>query len=120
MSKSKAAKKPVLHNKWIRKGAKVKVIAGNEKGRTGTVLSRTLDRVVIQGLNIRKKHMKGQGANNPGRIMEIEAPIHLSNVQLCTEDDQAVKVKVKQNGDEKQLVYSHGGSETVLRNVKKS
>ncbi len=119
MSKSKAAKKPVQHNKWVRKGSRVIVLAGNDKGRAGVVLSRTGVRAIVQGLNVRKKHMKAQG-QTPGRIMEIEAPLHLSNLQLCTDDDQPIKVKVQQNGDEKNLIYTVSGAETVLRSVKKA
>jgi large subunit ribosomal protein L24 len=45
-------------SKWIRKGDLVKVIAGNDKGKAGQVIARAEDRVLVQGINIRKKHMK--------------------------------------------------------------
>ncbi len=45
---------------WIKKGDKVLVMTGNDKGRTGAVLRRKGERIVIQGINIRKKHVKRQ------------------------------------------------------------
>ena len=47
-------------SKWIRKGDKVVVTSGNDKGKTGEVILRKEDRVVVQGVNIRKKHVKRQ------------------------------------------------------------
>ena len=67
----------------IKTGDTVKVIAGKDKGKTGTVL-RTLpkeDRVVVEGLNIAKKHVKPSQAGQGG-IEEFPAPIHVSNVKL--------------------------------------
>ncbi len=115
----KTAKKPtstVRQNKWIRKGSEVICTAGNNKGRKGTVLSRTHDKAIVQGLNVRKKHMRRQSENEPGRIAEIEAPIHISNLMLVDSEGNAVKTKVRVSGDEKELVTKKG--ETLLRKVK--
>jgi large subunit ribosomal protein L24 len=69
----------------IKAGDTVKVISGDSKGRTGTVLKvdRTNYRAIIEGLNMVKKHRKPT-AQDPqsGGIIEIEAPIHLSNLML--------------------------------------
>lgn len=67
----------------IKKGDTVQVIAGSQKGKKGTVTAVIKDsnRAVIEGLNIRKKHMKPTN-NNPGGIVDIEAPIHISNLAL--------------------------------------
>lgn len=81
-------------SKWIKKGDKVLVIAGNERGRTGTVLRRKGDRVVIQGMNIRKKHAKRQAKVQTPTIVEMEMPIHVSNVRLCDDEGKAIQVKV--------------------------
>ena len=65
------------------KGDKVIVIAGKDKGKTGTiqkVLPRT-NRVVVEGVNLRKKHKKPTQNNPEGSIVEIYAPIDASNVQ---------------------------------------
>jgi len=106
-------------SKWIRKGDKVVVIAGNEKGQVGNVLRRKGTRVVIEGLNIRKKHVKPQQKMQPG-IVEMESPIPISNISLCNEEGKAVKIKVKLAKDgTKQLVYTDAGKEIIYRDVKK-
>ena len=68
----------------IRKGDKVAVISGSDKGKQGEVLVvRPKDnRAVVQGVNVAKKHTKPQGMGRPGGIVEQEASIHLSNLML--------------------------------------
>ena len=67
----------------FKKGDKVVVIAGKEKGKEGTIteILKKENRVVIEGLNMVKKTVKPNG-NNPGSIIEKEAPIHASNVMI--------------------------------------
>lgn len=66
------------------KGDKVIVIAGKDKGKTGTIqkVDPKSNRVVVEGVNIRKKHQKPTQANPEGSIVEIYAPIHASNVMI--------------------------------------
>ena len=68
----------------IKKGDKVVVIAGKEKGKEGTVTKVLTkeDRVVVEGLNKVVKHVKPNQTNNDGKIVNKEAPIHVSNVAL--------------------------------------
>ena len=67
----------------IRKGDQVIVITGKYKGQRGEVLRVADDRVVVQNINLVKRHTKpNPQANQPGGIVEREAPIHLSNVAL--------------------------------------
>lgn len=71
----------------IKKGDKVVVIAGNDKGMEGEVLrvDRKHNRVVVDGVNMVKKHQKPQnigGRQQQGGIIEFEAPISVSNVML--------------------------------------
>ena len=68
----------------IRKGDRVKVIRGNYRDTEGTVLrvEREKNRVVVQGVNVRKRHRKPSATNPQGGIIEFEAPIHASNVML--------------------------------------
>lgn len=109
-------------SQWIRKGDKVVVLSGNEKGRTGTVLRKMADKVVIQGVNIRKKHARRQHkqAQTP-TILEVETAIHLSNVALCGEDDRAIKAKTRLlPTGEKELYYMKDKKEVVLRVIRKS
>lgn len=66
------------------KGDKVIVIAGNDKGKTGTIqkVIPSSNRVVVENVNVRKKHRKPTQANPEGSINEIYAPIDASNVML--------------------------------------
>ena len=67
----------------IKQGDDVIVLAGKDKGRRGTV-SRVLDdRVIVDGINLVKKHTKGNPqAGDPGGIQEREASLHISNIAL--------------------------------------
>ncbi len=66
------------------KGDKVIVISGNDKGKTGTIqkVDPKSNRVVVENVNVRKKHKKPTQANPEGSIIEIYAPINASNVML--------------------------------------
>ncbi len=68
----------------IRKGDRVVVITGADKGKRGEVLvvRPKDDRAIVQGVNVAKKHTKPQGMGKPGGIIEQEATIHLSNLAL--------------------------------------
>ena len=81
----------------IRNGDNVLVIAGRDKGKTGRV-ERNLPRVgrvVVEGVNVVTKHMRGQpGVRQAGRI-QFEAPIHVSNVVLiCNKCNQPTKPRI--------------------------
>lgn len=106
-------------NKWVNVGDRVVVIAGNEKGQAGKVIARTAKAVIIEGLNIRKKHVKPRQRMQQG-IVEMECPINATNVSICDEEGNPVKLKVKSSGDgRRQLVYQKDGNEVVYRDVKK-
>ncbi|PWU67462.1 MULTISPECIES: 50S ribosomal protein L24 [Gracilibacillus] len=66
----------------VKKGDKVQVISGKDKGKQGTVLTAfpKKDRVLVEGVNIVKKHAKPSQDNPQGGILNQEAPIHVSNV----------------------------------------
>lgn len=68
----------------IKKGDTALVITGKNKGKSGRVLAvlSTKERVIVEGLNIVKKHMKPSKQYTQGGIIEKEAPIHISNVML--------------------------------------
>lgn len=106
--------------KKIRKGDRVVAIAGNSKGLAGVVQSCRGDRVIVQGLNMRKKHMKPNAQAPKGRIVEIEEPIHVSKLKVCNADNQPLKLHVHRNeqGD-REFVYSQGDQQMVYRSVKK-
>jgi len=87
----------------IKKNDTVMVIAGNEKGKRGRVLAvyPKKDRVLIEGINIVKKHMRPNRRYTQGGIIEREAPIHRSNVMLvCPKCDRPTRYgnRVLENG----------------------
>ncbi|WP_026907484.1 50S ribosomal protein L24 [Paucisalibacillus globulus] len=66
----------------VKKGDKVIVISGKDRGKTGTILEAypKKERVLVEGVNMIKKHAKPSQENPQGGILNIEAPIHVSNV----------------------------------------
>lgn len=107
--------------KKIRKGDKVIGISGAFKAQSGTVLSCKGDKVIVQGLNVRKKHVKPSQQNQRGGIVELEKPIHISNLRVCTADDKPVKLKVHvTKAGEKQFRYKVDGEDVLYRSLKKS
>ncbi|HEY9749926.1 MAG TPA: 50S ribosomal protein L24 [Allocoleopsis sp.] len=68
----------------VKKGDTVQIIAGKEKGKIGEILKTypKLSKVVVQGVNVKTKHVKPQQEGESGRIVTTEAPIHSSNVML--------------------------------------
>ena len=83
---------------FIKRNDKVKVIAGKDKGKEGEVLQAipARDRVVVKGVNIVKKHQKPTNDNPSGGIVEVEAPIHVSNVMLIDpSNNEATRVGFK-------------------------
>lgn len=69
----------------IKKGDNIIVIAGKDKGKKGTVIKALpkLNKVLIEGINMHKKHMKPGRSGAKGQILEIAAPIDVSNVKLA-------------------------------------
>jgi large subunit ribosomal protein L24 len=104
-------------SKWIKKDDQVLVISGNDKGKKGKVITRRGDRVIVEGINIRKKHMKAQSENMPARIIDIEKPIHISNVMIASKTDKPVRLKVKSSKEGKKLVYMEDGKEVTHRSI---
>jgi large subunit ribosomal protein L24 len=84
----------------IRKGDKVIVLSGREKGRTGEVFEVRPDenRALVRGLNMVKRHQK-QTAQQEGGIISKEAPIHLSNLAFVGKDGKPTRVGFKIQAD---------------------
>jgi len=77
----------------IKKGQNVKIITGKDKGKTGKVL-RVIPRdslVIVEGINIVKKHQKSKGQQQGGGIIEKPMPVHISNVKLEQESKKTIK-----------------------------
>jgi large subunit ribosomal protein L24 len=86
----------------IKKNDTVMIVAGRDRGKTGKVM-RVLparSRVVVERLNLVKRHTKARGAQTPGGIIEKEAPLHISNVMIfCDRCNAPVRTSVKINAD---------------------
>jgi large subunit ribosomal protein L24 len=104
----------------ICKGDTVIVTAGNDRGVTGEVL-RVLpdeDRVVVQGVNVRVKHLKPSQKSPQGGLLRREMPIHISNVSPVV-DGKPTRVRFESHPDgSKQRVAARGGK--VLHTLRKS
>jgi large subunit ribosomal protein L24 len=104
----------------IRRDDTVRVIAGKDRGRTGRVKSvdPKHDRVYVEGVNIVKRHVKPrtlrdtQRAQELGGIVEMEGPIHISNVMLIDPDSgEPTRVGVKRDGGRRVRVAKRSGKE---------
>lgn len=107
-------KKP--HKLHIRKGDTVKVLSGNERGKTGKVVSVMVseNKAIVEGLNIISKHIKPSAANPSGGIDKKEAPIHASNLMLVDPaTGQATKIGRKLDDKGKLQRYSKKTGEII-------
>jgi large subunit ribosomal protein L24 len=87
----------------IKKGDKVILLTGKDKGRTGAVLSvfPKDERVLVEGLNMVKRHTKASQSDPSGGIKTKEAPVHLSNVANVDSNGKATRVGFRMEGDKK-------------------
>ena len=97
----------------IKRGDRVRVIRGNHREAEGTVLRvlRKTDRVVVQGVNMRKRHTRPSQANPEGGIVTFEAPIHASNVMLidpATNQASRVRVRLESDGFKERIAVKTG------------
>ena len=81
----------------IRKDNVVKVIAGSDKGKSGKVIKvfPKLERIIVEGVSMRKKHQKGRRKDQKGQVVEIASPIHISNVILADAEKPKKVAKAK-------------------------
>jgi large subunit ribosomal protein L24 len=90
----------------IRKNDSVMVIAGRERGKTGKVLRVVPEKgaLIIERVNLVKRHSKPRGPQQPGGIVEKEAAIHASNIMImCDKCNAPVRIGHKQLGDGKKI-----------------
>lgn len=97
----------------VKVGDKVKVLAGKDKGKEGTVTLtlKKQDKVVVSGINIVKKHMKPNAQNETGGILSVEAPIHVSNVKVIDANKKAKTAKVEEKKPKKKTTKKEVGEE---------
>lgn len=87
---NKNSQTPQRYKMHVKKGDTVQVISGRDKGKVGEVIKTNpkTSTVVIQGVNVRTKHIKPQQEGESGQISTFEAPIHSSNVMLYSTKEQ--------------------------------
>ncbi len=97
----------------IKKGDTVEVLSGNDKGKTGEVLEviPKMQRVIVKGINVRKKHVKPRKQGEEGGIIPVECSIHSSKVNVvCPKCNKATRVGVIKEGKEKIRVCKKCGN----------
>jgi large subunit ribosomal protein L24 len=102
----------------IRKDDTVRIIAGNDKGKEGRVVQVLPEkmRIVVEGINVRKRHMRPTPNAQQGSILEREMPIHYSNVMLLDGSKNVTRLGVKvveQNGETKRVRIARSTEEEI-------
>jgi len=100
----------------VKTGDTVKVIAGDERGKTGRIIAVNADKqkVTIEGLNLVTKHAKPSAKNPQGGISQVEAPIHASNVAIVDpKTGEATKTAKRKNSEGKTERYSKKTGEVI-------
>ncbi len=97
----------------VRRGDRVRVIAGNYKGVTGQVLRviPAKNRVVVEGVNVRKRHQRPSQQNPEGGIITFEASIDASNVMLIdptTDEPTRVRIRIDKDGTKERIAVRSG------------
>ncbi len=114
MSTKKAQSDKKVPKPFLRKGDMVMVVSGADKGKKGNVVEVILGkhRVIVEDVNIVKKHRKPT-QNTPGGIIEIPAPIHISNVMLVDPKSGEPTRIGRKNVDGKNVRYSKKSGEII-------
>ncbi|XP_073526087.1 large ribosomal subunit protein uL24-like [Phyllobates terribilis] len=113
----KAAQK-LIQNWKILRGDNVMIIRGKDKGETGVIkrVIKSQNRVIVEGKNLVKKHVK-QGQGHEGGIFSVEAPLHVSNVQVVdpvTGKPCKVGVRYMEDGTKVRVSRGIGASESII------
>ena len=97
----------------LRKNDQVRVVTGKERGKQGKILQidRKNNRVVIEGLNMVKKAMRKSKTNQKGGIAEIEAAIHISNVQMICRKCGPTRIGFKLDSKDKNRICRKCGEQ---------
>ena len=89
---------------YIKKGDTVKVLSGNDKGKTGEVLEviPKTQKIIVKGVNIRKKHVKPRKQGEEGGIISLEGAIHMAKVNVvCPKCGKAARIGYVMENDKK-------------------
>ena len=98
----------------IRKGDMVKIISGNDKGKTGRIIKvfPNKDRILVEGVNIVKKHSRPSQENPQGAILEKELSIHVSNAMYLN-GNKPTKIGIKRIKDENKIRFSKSTNKDI-------
>ena len=98
----------------LKTGDNVVVISGANKGKEGKITKILEDKVIVEGVNVCKKHLKPRNNNGTGEIVEVEAPIHASNVMLVDpKTKKPTKVRVEKDSKGKKIRISKKSNEKI-------
>ena len=98
----------------LKKGDKVVVITGVNKGKEGTITRILDEKVIVEGINIVTKHVKPKNNNGTGEIVEVERPIHRSNVMIIDpKTKKPTKIKMDFDKDGKKIRISKKSNEKI-------
>lgn len=98
----------------IKKGDTVKIISGKDRGKSGkiTVVLSENNRVVVEGVNMRKKHTRPKRQGQKGQIVQMPMPVHVSNAMLiCSSCNKTTRISVKKTGNKKTRICKKCGAE---------
>ena len=97
----------------LKKNDTVKILAGKDRGKTGKILSidRNTGRVFVQGLNMVKKAIRQKSQQEKGGIVEVEAPLNISNVAVVTKGGQTSRIGYKFEKGKKIRIAKKTGEE---------
>lgn len=97
----------------LKKNDTVKILAGKDKGKTGKILSINAKsgRVYVQGLNMVKKAVRQKSQQEKGGIIEVEAPLHISNVAALTKNGDITRIGYKIENGKKVRIAKKTGEE---------
>ncbi len=104
----------------VKVGDNVRILAGKDKGKEGRIIKTMTkeNKVVVEGINIVKKHIKPNRMNEVGSIIEVEAPIHVSNVKLA-ESKKAPKKEAKATKEVKEEKVEKKATKTAAKKTTK-
>ncbi len=106
----------------IKKGDTVKILYGKDKGKRGPVVAVDVkkEKIVVEGLNLYKRHLKGDGKNRTSEIVTIEKPFPISKVMLvCPVCDKPTRVSLKKEGEKIIRVCKKCGKD-IVEKIEKS
>lgn len=96
-----------MKNMYVRKGDTIKIIVGKDRGKTGKILRiyPKLSKILVEGVNVYKKHSRPKRQGEKGEVIQINRPLHVSNVMLfCSHCNKPVRVGYSQEKEIKKRI----------------